>query len=85
MQCGCILNFQSLKLILNPAVNTLVAGGAVRVYPRPAMKWGRNPERTGVKLQDLVPGTAASPRGSSASEIISLAQSLISSASALGI
>lgn len=75
----------SLRLILNPAVNTLVAGGIVRVYPHPAMKWSRNPERICVKLLDLVPETAASPRGSSASEIISLAQSLISSASALWI
>lgn len=83
MRCVCILNLQTLRLILNPAVNTLVAGGTVRVYPCPAMKGSRNPERIPVKLLDLVPETAASPRASSASEIISLSQSLISSASAL--
>lgn len=83
MQCVCILNLQSPRLILNPLVNTWVAGGTVRVYPRPAMKWSRNPERICVKLLDLVLETAASPRGSSASEIISLSKSLISSASAL--
>lgn len=83
VQCVCILNLQCLRLILNPLGNTLVAGGTVRVYPCPAMKWSRNPERIRVKLLDLVPETAASLRGSSASEIISLSQSLISSASAL--
>lgn len=83
MQCVCILNLQSLRLIPNSAANALVAGGTVRVYPCPAMKWSRNPERIHVKLLNLVPETAASPRGSSASEIISLSQSLISSASAL--
>lgn len=83
MQCVCILNLQSLRLIFNPAVNTLVVGGRVRVYPCPAMKWSRNPERIDVKLLDLVSETAASPRGSSVSEIISLSQGLISSASAL--
>lgn len=83
MQCVCILNSQSLRLILNPAVNTVVAEGTVRVYPCPAMKWSRNPERIPVKVLGLVPETAASPRGSSASETISLSQSLISSGSAL--
>lgn len=67
----------------NPAVNTLVAGGAVRVYPCPAMRWSRNPERIDVKLLDPVSETAASPRAISVSEIISLSLSLISSASAL--
>lgn len=72
------IEFTVSEADFSPAVNPLVAGRAVRVYPCPAMKWSRNPESTDVKLLDLVSEPAASPRGSSVSEIISLSQSLIS-------
>lgn len=75
--------YSLLGFFLKPTVNTLVAGWRVRGYLCPAMKGSRNPERLhDVKLLDWVPEMAASHRVSSASEIISLSHSLISSASA---